>query len=140
MTAAGEGLSLKVVLRCRDYAASRRFYAEVLGLRAVEEWDELEGKGCVFGFGPGARAGFLEVHEMTTRDRRYREAFREPVANDKVDVQLGSAGLEEWVARLSGLWPFEGPETLPWGQRRITLRDPDGLLVAIYEGHDPARS
>ena len=118
-------LSLKVVLRCRDFAASRRFYAEVLGLAVVEEWDAPEGKGCVFGFGPTGRSGFFEIYEMTPQDRRHQDAFREPLASDKIDVQLGTASVDAWVSRLSGRWPLEGPETLPWGQRWIKLRDPD---------------
>ena len=44
---------LKAVIRCRDYAASRAFYTNVLGLVVVEEWDQAEGRGCVVGFGSG---------------------------------------------------------------------------------------
>jgi catechol 2,3-dioxygenase-like lactoylglutathione lyase family enzyme len=132
-------LSLKTVLRCRDLTASRRFYAEVIGLPVVDEWDAPEGKGCIFGFGPSGREGFLEIMEMSPSDPRRQQAFDRPLANDKIDVQLGAESLDEWVRRLDGRWPFDGPSSLPWGQRWIQLRDPDGLLVAIYEGLDPAR-
>lgn len=132
-------LSLKVVIRCRELSVSRSFYGGVLGLPVVEEWTETQGRGCVFGFGPQGQAGFLEVYEMTAADPRYRRELSEPLPVDKIDVQLGAGCLDAWVRRLHGAWPFEGPERLPWGQRWVRLRDPDGILVALYEGHDPGR-
>jgi catechol 2,3-dioxygenase-like lactoylglutathione lyase family enzyme len=48
---APEQLLLKVVIRCRDYKRSRKFYRELLGLPVLHEWTEDEGKGCIFGFG-----------------------------------------------------------------------------------------
>jgi catechol 2,3-dioxygenase-like lactoylglutathione lyase family enzyme len=138
--AAGPGwLSLKVVLRVRDFAASRAFYADILGLPVVEEWDAPEGKGCVLGLGPDGRHGFLEIYGMTPADPRFVPSFGEPHPGDKIDVQLGTDDLAGWAAHLQGRWPFRGPQPLPWGQRWILLRDPDGLLVALYEGHDPGR-
>jgi catechol 2,3-dioxygenase-like lactoylglutathione lyase family enzyme len=132
-------LSLKMVLQSRDYGASRRFYTDVLALPVVEEWEGSDGRGCVFGLGREGREGFLEVQEMTPVDPRYQKAFARSLDSDKVDLQLGAGSLDAWTGRLSGLWPFEGPFQLPWGQRWITVRDPDGLLVSIYEGVDPAR-
>lgn len=125
-------LTLKVVIRCRDFAVSRDFYARVLGLPTVEEWNETQGKGCIFAFSEDRRGGCLEVYEMTERDARFDPRFREPVTSDKIDVQLGTTSVDAWAKRLQGVWPFEGPEDLPWGQRWIRLRDPDGLLIAIY--------
>jgi hypothetical protein len=76
---------------------------------------------------------------MTAQDDRHDPAFGRPVASDKIDVQLGADSVDAWARTLEGRWPFEGPTALPWGQRWIQLRDPDGLLVAIYEGLDPGR-
>lgn len=132
-------LSIKTVLRVRDFAASRRFYTEVLRLAVVEEWDAPEGKGCVFAFGPNTREGFLEIYGMTPLDRRHTVVFDESLANDKIDIQLGTDRLDEWADWLTGRWPFHGPETTSWGQRWIQVRDPDGLLIALYEGMDPGR-
>ncbi len=126
-------LALKVVIRCADFEASRRFYADVLGLPVQTEWDEPEGKGCIFGLGPSGKDAQLEIYEMTRRDPRFDEAFARPVANDKVDLQLRTDSLPAWCARLRDRWPFAGPDELAWGARWIKLRDPDRLLVAIYE-------
>ncbi len=132
-------LSIKTVIRVRDFAASRKFYTEILGLPVIEEWDAPEGKGCVFAFGANEREGFLEIYGMTRLDPRHDSAFDKPLDNDKLDVQLGTDRLDEWAGKLTGRWPFHGPEKTPWGQRWIRLRDPDGLLIALYEGMDPGR-
>ena len=125
-------VSIKTVIRCRDFDASRRFYAAILRLPVVEEWQEPQGRGAIFGFGSD-RSGLIEIYEMTRADERFDPAFEADVVNDKVDVQLRTESVEACAEHLRGLWPFNGPEDLPWGQRWITLRDPDGLLIAIYE-------
>ena len=125
-------ISIKTVIRCRDFDASRHFYASVLNLPIVEEWSEPQGRGAIFGFGSD-RTGLIEIYEMTQADARFDPAFASPIANDKIDVQLKTDSVTEWADRLRPVWPFVGPEDLPWGQRWITLRDPDGLLIAIYQ-------
>ncbi len=132
-------LSLKIVIRCKDFSDSRRFYSDTLQLPVIQEWDEEQGKGCVFGFGEHGNAGFLEIYEMTKADSRFKTEFHTLVNSDKIDIQLGTESLDEWIKRLDGQIEFRGPETLPWGQRWIQLRDPDGVLVAIYEGLDPSK-
>lgn len=123
-------LSLKVVIRCRDIAASRRFYGEILNLAVLEEWEEKGGQGCIYAF-PGG--GSLEVYQMDTHDKRYDASFERAFQDDKIDLQLRTGDLDAWIQRLEGGWPFIGPRTLPWGQRWVQLRDPDNLLVALYE-------
>lgn len=126
-------LTLKMVIRCRDFQASRRFYSAILGLNILQEWEEVQGKGCIFGFGKGGSEARIEIYEMTEQDQRYDPGFSRPLANDKIDIQLRTSSLDHWIEGLTLRWPFGGPETLPWGQRWIKLRDPDNLLVAIYE-------
>lgn len=71
---------------------------------------------------------------MEVADPRFDPAFSRPLPSDKVDLQLRTDSVDSWTQALEGMWPFEGPEDLPWGQRWIKLRDPDGLQIAIYEG------
>jgi catechol 2,3-dioxygenase-like lactoylglutathione lyase family enzyme len=126
-------LELKVVIRCRDFQASRRFYGDILDLPVLESWEEQGGQGCIFGFGPQGQSGSLEVYQMREGDRRYSPVFAAPFENDKIDLQLRTTDLEGWMAALRGVWEFSGPQRLPWGERRITLRDPDNLLISIYQ-------
>ena len=120
--------SIKTVIRCADFDRSRDFYTRVLGLAPAEEWSEPQGRGAIFAIG----GGYLEIYGMTEADPRFRPEFAEPLPSDKIDVQIHTDSVDEWAARLKDVWPFHGPETLPWGQRWIQLRDPDGLLIALY--------
>lgn len=126
--------SAKTVIRCRDISSSRHFYSSVLGLAVVDEWDEPGGKGCIFAVGPDERGAYIEVYEMTRDNARYHASYALLLETDKIDLQLRTEALDSWVETLCGIWPFSGPEQLPWGQRWIRLRDPDNLLIAIYEG------
>jgi catechol 2,3-dioxygenase-like lactoylglutathione lyase family enzyme len=124
-------LRLKTVIRCKDYGRSRRFYVEVLGLPLVAEWDEPRGRGGIVSLGGD---GLIEIDEMTAEDPRDQPAFHQPVASDKLELQLQSDDLDLWLRRVRDAWPFDGPVTMPWGERRLILRDPDGVLVCICGG------
>jgi hypothetical protein len=100
----------------------------------VSEWEEHGGRGCIFTVTHEEQGGYIEIYEMTREDPRYDVSFSSAVQTDKVDLQLRTMSVDAWVEQLKGVWPFNGPEQLPWGQRLITLREPDGLLIAIYEG------
>jgi catechol 2,3-dioxygenase-like lactoylglutathione lyase family enzyme len=126
-------LELKVVISSRDFQASRRFYGEVLGLVVLESWEEGGGQGCIFGFDPEGHTGRIEVYEMNEGDRRFSPVFATPFENEKIELQLRTNDLQAWIAALQGVWDISGPQRLPWGERRITLRDPDNLLVAIFQ-------
>ncbi len=126
-------LKIKTVIRCADIGRSRMFYEILLGLNVVEEWEEREGAGCIFGIGGNGGGGLLEVYEMNDADTRFDEAFTRPVASDKIDIQLSTLSLEPWLSRLAGKWDVTGPETMPWGETRLSLRDPDGVLVVLVE-------
>lgn len=126
--------SAKIVIRCRDFSSSRQFYSSMLGFHIVAEWEDPDGKGCIFAVTPEEEAGYLEIYEMTNNNLRYHPSFSSRLQTDKIDLQLRTESVDSWVEQLQGLWPFDGPEQLPWGQRWIKLRDPDDLLIAIYEG------
>ncbi len=121
--------SLKTVIRCADYQRSREFYAGLLGLPVSEEWEEPQGRGCVMRVGDA----LLEFYEMTTADARFKPEFRDALSSDKIDLQIKTPDVDEWAEYLRGRCEFKGPEVLPWGQKWIQLRDPDNLLIAIYE-------
>ncbi len=123
----------KIVIRCRDYRASHDFYQNVLGFAVTEEWHEPGDVGCIFAPRGEDPMGCIEIYEMSEKDARYDPAFSQPLTSDKVDVQLRTPSLQAWMDRLQGRWDFSEPETTAWGHRWIKLRDPDNLLIAIYE-------
>lgn len=124
---------LKMIVCCRDLRESRRFYTEVLGLTVVEEWDQTEGKGCIVAVGDA----LLELCQVPETWQGFDPAYEEPVANDKVALQMKTPSVADWVDRLRGRWPFDPPVDRPWGHRYLYLRDPDGLRVGLYEVIDP---
>ncbi len=127
------GLTFRMVLRCINIDRSSFFYSYLLNLKITEEWNNEEGRGCIFAFGDDGSGGELEIYEMTEKDKRFHPAFRTPLNNDKIDIQLKCSSLDEWINKLTGKVDLEGPEETPWGRRLIKFRDPDNLLIAIYE-------
>ena len=126
-----EPRSLKTMLRCGDFEATRRFYTELLGLEVVEEWNDPGDRGCILRFGPGQ--GFLELLHAGPDDAG-DPAFAQRVANDKIEIQIHVASVDAWVERLEGRVPIEGPVRRPWGNRYLWLRDPEGLRIALFQG------
>jgi len=124
---------LKVVLRCVNIQRSREFYTNVLGFAVLQAWTEDEGRGCILAIDEHQTAASFELYEMNRSDRRFQETFSRPLENDKIDLQLRTDSLDRWIVRLSGKVPFTGTDILSWGQRWIKLRDPDNLLIAIFE-------
>jgi catechol 2,3-dioxygenase-like lactoylglutathione lyase family enzyme len=122
-------LSLKVVIRVADLERARAFWVNILDLPESESRTGHEGPGCVL----RTAAGSVELQQMSATDPRYHLEFSQPSSSDKIEIRLQTHDLEAWVSRLRGHWPFEGPFELPWGHRAITLRDPDGVLVVLYE-------
>jgi len=124
---------LKTVIQTRNFERSRDFYTSVLGLPLVDEWDQEEGRGVIVGLGDDASAGQIEISAVPEESQRHDESFAHDVANDKIVIQIETDSVDLWVARLDGRWPMEGPIDRPWGQRYLRLRDPDGVMVALYE-------
>lgn len=54
--------------------------------------------------------------------------------NHSVIIEWEVADVDAEFARLDGLVPewVQTPTTMPWGNRSILLRDPDGNLVNLY--------
>ncbi len=125
--------SLKAVIRCRDYAASREFYTTILDLAIVEEWDQAEGQGCILAVGEGEARGYIEVAGQPTTRSHEDDSYARPVSHDKIDLQLETESVDAWAERLRGRWPFEGPVDRPWGQRYLWVRDPDNVRIALFE-------
>ena len=114
-------VSLKIVIRCADLGASRAFYADVLGLSVVDEWQEAHGDGCVFAVGSSA----IELGQARDDDDAREQ--------HKIDVVIGVPHLDAWTARIDGKWQHGEIKVHPWGERTVRMRDPDGVLLTLYE-------
>jgi len=127
-------LSLKTVIRTKDFEASKTFYTQILLLEIIEEYDDGNGsKGLIMRFGPKGSNAFFEISEILNNHNYYQESFSKNFKNDKTDIQLKTNKIEYWATRLNEKWNARGPILRPWGSRYLYLRDPDGLQIIIYQ-------
>ncbi|WCL53699.1 VOC family protein [Gimibacter soli] len=123
--------SVKTVIRTGRFDEARAFYADILGLKVAEEWDEATDKGCIFALeGPG---GFIEL-AATSQDAEKRHLHAER-ATGKVELQIRTEDLQAWAAHFARLGvPCTGPVARPWGNSYLWVEDPDGVRVTLFEG------
>ena len=75
----------------------------------------------------------LEMYEMNDTDTRFEEAFKLTIISSADDIQLSTSALEPWLSRLAGKWDVTGRKTKHRSETRLSLRDPDGVLVVLVE-------
>ncbi|WP_169301349.1 VOC family protein [Pontimicrobium aquaticum] len=127
-------LSLKTLIRTKDFEASKTFYTQILNLEIIEEYDDGNGsKGIIMRFGPIGSNAFFEISEISDNHSYYQEQFSKNLENDKIDIQLRTDNIEFWAMRLKEKWNARGPILRPWGSQYLYLRDPDGLQIIIYQ-------
>ena len=124
-----EVLSSRILLQPTDFAGSRRWYEEILGLRVYREYG-VEGRvtGVVYFLG----GGFLELTSASPR----RGIGPVPVT---LWLQVSDVHVEH--ARLVATGEVvvtAAPQVMPWGLAEMWLEDPDGVrlvLVEVPAGH-----
>ncbi|RDI31974.1 VOC family protein [Lentzea flaviverrucosa] len=62
----------------------------------------------------------------------------EPGANRSVIVEFEVDDVEGVHAKLAGAEVVQEPTTMPWGNRSLLVRDPDGNLVNFFRRATPA--
>jgi catechol 2,3-dioxygenase-like lactoylglutathione lyase family enzyme len=116
---------LRVVLRAADFENTCRFYAEVLSLPRVQNWERENGRGALFQAGPAV----IEVlgRERGLESKRQRdEQFSYQGPDHKLTITLIVGSAEKTYERL-----IFRDKNIPGGLRK----DPDGVMV--FETHDP---
>ena len=127
-------LSCKSVIRTKDYTASKKFYAQILNLSIIEEYDDKNGsRGIIFRFGEEGSNAFLEVSEIKEHHDYYQEQFSKNFSSYKSSIQLRTDDVFKWASILNKEWETKGPILRPWGSHYLYLSDPDGLQIIIYQ-------
>ena len=104
------------------------FYRQVLTIEPQiyrEEYVEFPTKS------PGA---ILSLYSLESQEQIAPGAM-EAALNHSVVMEFEVADVDREYARLEQLeldWVLAPPTTLPWGQRAIYFRDPDGNLLNFY--------
>ncbi|MEU8241225.1 VOC family protein [Actinoplanes missouriensis] len=70
----------------------------------------------------------------TATVRLFGAGSAEPAANRTAIVEFRVDDVDAEFARLAGLIgePVQKPTTMPWGNRSLLFRDPDGTLVNLF--------
>ncbi len=113
----------RLVFTAQDYAAAVAFYCHGLELPLDHDWDFGPGDaGSVFKSGGGK----VEVFRAAPG-----AAYLPPQG---VSMLIQDDDVDRWftLAHERGLNVVEEPQTQPWGQRTLRLRDPDGIIVTLF--------
>ncbi len=62
----------------------------------------------------------------------FGEGSAEPSANRSVILEFRVDDVDAEYARLEGIELVQPPTTMPWGNRSLLIRDPDGNLVNLF--------
>jgi catechol 2,3-dioxygenase-like lactoylglutathione lyase family enzyme len=127
-------ISLKTVIRTRDFSTSKHFYSEILQLRMDEEYDDGNGsKGIIFRIGSENSNALIEVSEISQDHDYYQPGFDNSFLDNKASIQIRTDNIDYWAKRLHEKWQARGPILRPWGSQYLYVEDPDGLQIIIYQ-------
>ncbi|MEV0627245.1 VOC family protein [Nonomuraea wenchangensis] len=115
-------LSSRVLLRPRDPARSRRFYAETLGLAVYREFGPPEHPGTVFFLGQG----FLELSGQW-------DGSGDETGGVSLWLQVRDVAAEEARLRQAGVEVLRESRREPWGLVELWIADPDGHRLVLVE-------
>lgn len=120
-----EVLSSRVLLRPKDLARSRRFYADTLGLAVYREFGPADHPGVVFFLGQG----LLELSGHSDDGGGPGVSFW---------LQVRDVAAEEERLRRAGVTVLREARQEPWGLIELWIADPDGhrlVLVQVPPDH-----
>ena len=116
-------LSLKTKILTRNMDETRRFYERVFGMVLVEEWDDADDKGVILAFSKERLDALLEIYDD---DSVYDHS--------SLSLQFRVADIAKFQTELPDDLKYDGPKARPWGSQYIYIRDPNNILVIVYEG------
>ena len=121
---------LRVAVTVEDYEETLRFYRDVLGLPAFEEWANPTGSGAVLDAGRAtlellSRDQTALVDEVEVGRRGVSGAVRLAL-----EVDDSTATAEQLVD--GGAERLSDPVVTPWSHRNVRLRAPDGMQLTLF--------
>lgn len=124
---APESLRLRAIspaLTADDLERSLRFYVDALGFTIEDRWEEAGKLLGVMLVAGTCHIGLSQDNWAKGRDRRKGVGFR-IFAETAQDLDALAERLRE-----HGVEP-DGPKTEPWGDRTLTVTDPDGFKLTF---------
>ena len=116
-------LSLKTKIITTKLNETRVFYQRLFSMVAVNEWNDPNDKGVILSFDKDRHEALLEIF--------YDEEQRD---HSGVSLQFRVSDIGKFTAGLPADVAYEGPKERPWGSTYVYIRDPNDILLIIYEG------
>lgn len=116
-------LSLKTKLSTDKLAETTAFYRQLFDLQMLEEWDHPGDKGVILGLGGDRNEALLEIYDSNTG-----------ADFSGLSLQFRVADIQAFVRSLPETLEYEGPRVRPWGSTYVYIRDPNDVLIIVYEG------
>ena len=116
-------LSLKTKLSTDKLAETAAFYRQLFNLQTLEEWDHPGDKGVILGLGGDRNEALLEIYDSDTS-----------ADFAGLSLQFRVADIQAFVRGLPEALEYEGPRARPWGSTYVYIRDPNDVLIIVYEG------
>jgi lactoylglutathione lyase len=120
----------RIAVTVGDYPAAVRFYRDVLGLPAIEEWDTPEGQGIVLDAGR-ATLELLSPAQAALVDRI--EAGARVSGPVRLALQVGDSAATAQRLVAGGARRVADPVVTPWNHRNARVQAPDGMQLTLFE-------
>ena len=117
---------LKTRIETPLWRESMAFYTEDLGMNVVASWDDPGDRGVILALGGGSQPEALLELAHTDAPRSYTG----------LSLQFRVRDLAAVAERLKTRGMADGPAQRPWGSAYLTLLDPAGVRVILYQ-EDP---
>ena len=115
--------ALKTKIITPRLAETRDFFVTCLGMRVVEEWQELDDVGCILALAGDGQEALLEIYDGPQSD-----GFA------GLSLQFRTDNLAAFKAALPTAIECRGPTARPWGSSYLYLTDPNGISVIVFDG------
>ena len=116
-------ISLKTKISTPLFDETVAFYKRVFYFTFVEEWDHPDDKGAILAL-------------SNNRDEALLEIYASDVKHDfsGLSLQFRVENIDRFMKTLPKSCNYEGPRPRPWGSTYLYIRDPNGILLVVYEG------
>lgn len=116
-------LSMKTKIMTPRVAATRDWYRDLFGLTVLEEWNDLNDRGCILGLRGTAGEALLEIHHQSKGSDF-----------SGMGLQFRVDDLDAFAAPQDARFRSRGPVIRPWGSRYLFFADPNGISVVVFCG------
>jgi lactoylglutathione lyase len=120
----------RIALTVENYPAAVRFYRDVLGLPALQEWDTPDGQGMVLDAGR-ATIELLSPDQAALVDRI--EAGARVAGPVRLALHVGDSAATAQRLVDGGARRVADPVITPWGDRNARVQAPDGMQLTLFE-------